>query len=214
MKYTRLIKKLDDQEKTDLKFVLKLAKSCNFDARHTKHVTRLALKIFDDLQDLHNLSQKEKHWLLYAGILHDIGVHTEGPVDHHKTALNIIMDNPILQFDNKTRLIIGSIARYHRGALPSERHDHYSSLSPDEKEVVSILSGILRVSDGLDYSHKNRIREIKASFTKKAIHFKCFAKKATVKNEIEAGEKKGDLLHAFFKRDLAFKVLTINEFNG
>lgn len=133
MKYTRLIKKLDDQEKTDLKFVLKLAKSCNFDARHTKHVTRLALKIFDDLQDLHNLNQKEKHWLLYAGILHDIGVHTEGPVDHHKTALNIIMDNPILQFDNKTRLIIGSIARYHRGALPSERHDHYSSLSPDEK---------------------------------------------------------------------------------
>ena len=54
MKFSKLIKNLEDQEKSDLKFVLKLAKSCNFEVRHSIQVTKLALKFFDDLQDLHN----------------------------------------------------------------------------------------------------------------------------------------------------------------
>ena len=167
MKYSRLIKKLDEQEKKDLNFVLKLAKTCNFENRHTKHVTKLALKIFDDLQELHKLGSQEKFTLLCAGILHDIGVHTEGPKGHHKTALKIILESPILQFDDKTRLLIGSIARYHRGALPDVKHDHFKALSPKERDVVSTLSAILRVSDGLDYSHKNRIRDVRAELFKR-----------------------------------------------
>jgi exopolyphosphatase/pppGpp-phosphohydrolase len=214
MKYSKLIKKLDDQQKSDLKYVLKLAKSCNFEARHTKQVTKLALKIFDDLQDLHKLGPKEKFTLLCGGLLHDIGVHTEGPKNHHKIALKIILDTPILQFDNKTRLIIGSVARYHRGTLPSTKHDHYKSLTSEERNIVSILSGILKVADGLDYSHKNRIREIRASFIKKIIQFDCLAKKATVKKEISSAVKKADLLRQQFKRDLVFKVLSINECTG
>ena len=214
MKYSKLIKNLEDQEKSDFKFVLKLAKSCNFDDRHTKQVTKLALKIFDDLQDLHKLGQKEKFTLLCAGLLHDIGVHTEGPKEHHKTALNIIMDTPILQFDNKTRLMIGSIARYHRRELPSKKHDHFRSLSPEDRDKVSILSGILRVADGLDYSHKSRIRAIRASFTKKEIQFDCLAKKLLVKKEISSSDKKGDLLRRYFKRDQVFKVYSAGEFTG
>ena len=91
MKYSRLINTLDEQEKKDLNFVLKLAKTCNFENRHTKHVTKLALKIFDDLQQLHKLGSREKFTLLCAGILHDIGVHTEGPKAHHKIS---VKNNP------------------------------------------------------------------------------------------------------------------------
>jgi exopolyphosphatase/pppGpp-phosphohydrolase len=214
MKYSKLIKKLDDQEKSDLKFVLKLAKSCNFEPRHTKHVTILALKIFDDLQDLHNLGRKEKFDLLCAGLLHDIGVHTEGPKNHHKTALKIIMDTSILQFDNKTRLVIGSIARYHRGSLPELKHEHFKSFSKEERETISILSAILRIADGLDYSHKNRIRDVRASFTNKVIQFDCLAKKLPDKKEISSAIEKGDLLQRCFKRELVFKVFSIEEFSG
>ena len=214
MKYSRLIKKLDAQEKKDLYFVLKLAKTCNFESRHTKHVTKLALKIFDDLQDLHKLGSLEKFALLCAGILHDIGVHTEGPKGHHKTAIKIILVSTILQFDDKTRLLIGSIARYHRGALPDVKHDHFRALTPKERNVVSVLSAFLRVSDGLDYSHKNRIRDVRVGFTKETIKINCLVKKATVNKEISAAEKKGDLLCKTFKRDLKFKILTAEEFAG
>jgi exopolyphosphatase/guanosine-5'-triphosphate,3'-diphosphate pyrophosphatase len=214
MKYSRLIKNLTDQEKKDLKFVLKLAKSCNFENRHTKHVTKLALKLFDDLQELHKLGSRDKFTLLCAGILHDIGVHTEGPKSHHKTALKIIVESPILQFDDKTRLLTGSIPRYHRGSLPDVKHDHFKALSPKEREVVLTLSAILRVSDGLDYSHKNRIRDIRAGYTKEIIKFDCLAKKPNVNKEISAAVKKGDLLRKILKRDIKFKVLTVEEFSG
>jgi exopolyphosphatase/pppGpp-phosphohydrolase len=214
MKYSRLIKKLDEKEKKDLNFVLKLAKTCNFENRHTKHVTQLALKIFDDLQELHNLGSPEKFMLLCAGILHDIGVHTEGPKSHHKTALKIILESPILQFDDKARLLIGSIARYHRGALPDVKHDHFKALSSKERGVVAVLSAFLRVSDGLDYSHKNRISDIRAGFSKETIKINCLVKKASVNKEIIAAEKKGDLLRKTFKRDLKFKVMTVEEFTG
>ncbi len=192
---------------------LKLAKSCNFDSRHTKHITVLALKIFDDLKDLHQFGQKEKYYLLCAGLLHDIGVHTEGPKDHHKTGLKIILDSPILQFDNKTRFIIGSIARYHRGALPSIEHDHFRVLGRDEKKMVSILAGILRLTDGLDYSHKNRIRDIRTSYTKKKIHFDCLSNKSLTSNkEISSALNKGDLLRRCLKRDLMFTILSTQKF--
>ena len=214
MKYSRLIKKLDAQEKKDLNFVLKLAKTCNFENRHTKHVTKLALKIFDDLQELHKLDSRDKFTLLCAGILHDIGVHTEGPKNHHKTALKIILESPILQFDDKTKLIISSVARYHRGALPDRKHDHFKTLTSKERDVVSALSAILRVSDGLDYSHKNRIRDVRAGYSKDNIKFDCLTKKDDINKEIYAAEKKGDLLRKIFNRDLKFKVLTVEEFTS
>ena len=214
MKYSRLINTLDEQEKKDLNFVLKLAKTCNFESRHTKHVTKLALKLFDDLQQLHKLGSREKFTLLCAGILHDIGVHTEGPKAHHKSALKIILGSSILQFDDKTRLLIGSVARYHRGALPDGKHDHFKALSSKERDVVSTLSAFLRVSDGLDYSHKNRIRDVRIEFSKDTMKFNCLVKKGNVNKEISAAKKKGDLLRKIFKRDLKFKVLTVEEFAG
>jgi len=214
MKYSRLIKKLDEQEKKDLNFVLKLAKTCNFENQHTKHVTKLALKIFDDLQELHKMGSREKYTLLCAGILHDIGVHTEGPKSHHKTALKIILESSILQFDDKARLIIGSIARYHKGALPDGKHDHYKALSSKERVLVSTLSSFLRISDGLDYSHKNRIRDVSIDYSKDTIIVNCLVKKATVNKELKAADKKGDLLRKTFKRALKFKVQTVAEFTG
>ena len=213
MKYSKLIKKLNDQEKIDLKLVLKLAKSCNFDARHTKQVTKLALKLFDDLQTLHKLGQQEKFYLLCAGLLHDIGVHTEGPKAHHKTALKIILDTPLLQFDNKTRLIIGSIARYHRKALPSQNHDHYKALTSEERKIVSILAGILRIADGLDYSHKSRIRTVRASFTKNAIQIDCLVRKEPVRKEITSAKKKSNLLARYFEREIRMKEFSIDDSN-
>ena len=214
MKYSRLINTLDEQEKKELNFVLKLAKTCNFESRHTKHVTKLALKLFDDLQQLHKLGSREKFTLLCAGILHDIGVHIEGPKAHHKSALKIILESSILQFEDKTRLLIGSVARYHRGALPDGKHDHFKALSSKERDVVSTLSAFLRVSDGLDYSHKNRIRDVRIEFSKDTMKLNCLVKKVNVNKEISAAKKKGDLLRRIFKRDLKFKVLTVEEFAG
>ena len=165
--------KTDNQRKSDLKFVYQLAKDCQYEAKHTRQVTRTALKIFDDLQNLHRLGSIERFYLECAGILHDIGVHTQGAKGHHKASLKIILTTPILQFNNKERLIIGSVVRYHRRALPSTSHDHYKALNEDERKKVSILAGILRVADGLDYTHRRRVGHVEASFNDHKIIIDC-----------------------------------------
>ena len=43
---------------------------------HSEHVRKLALELFDALQDLHKLGKRERCWLECAAILHDIGFAT------------------------------------------------------------------------------------------------------------------------------------------
>ena len=200
------IRGLNNEEKTELKAVLKVAKQCNFDSKHTRHVTQIALEIFDDLTDLHQLGPHDRYYLLCAALLHDIGVHTEGPHGHHKTALNIILSTPLLKFSQKDRLIIGSIARYHRRSLPSRKHDHFRALNPDERKTVCKLAGILRVADGLDYSHRSRIDHTHTEFSDKKITCECTLRKEPVKKEILSAMKKSDLMAETFNRKVNFKT--------
>lgn len=205
---------LNEDEKMELKAVLKVAKQCNYEPKHTKQVTKIALEIFDDLADLHQFGPHERYYLLCAALLHDIGVHTEGPHAHHKTALNIILSTPLLKFNQKDRLIIGSIARYHRRALPSKKHDHFQALNPNERDMVSKLSGILRVADGLDYSHRSRVQHTQTTYDDKKITCQCFIKKEPVKQEIKSAQKKSDLLAQTFNRAIKFKIQKGEEFIG
>lgn len=206
MKKKTLLRGLDDKEKAELRSVLNVARHFNFEQKHTKHVTRLALEIFDDLGSLHNLGSHERYHLLCASLLHDVGVHSEGPHAHHKASLYIILNTPILQFNQKDRLIIGSIARYHRRGLPSKKHDHFKALSAKERELVCILAGILRVADGLDYSHKKRIQHVGTTYTKNKIKCLCYVNKFPVRKEIGSAQKKSNLLAQIYNREVEFKT--------
>ena len=180
--------------------VLQLAQTCDYDSSHTHQVARLALRLFDDFQSLHNLGQIEREWLHYAAILHDIGW-IEGWKEHHKVSLRIILTTPMLNLTNKERLIVGSIARYHRKALPNLKHDHYAALTEAERKTVDILAGILRLADGLDSAHQVRVRDMTVKITPKKIAIRCTVQNEK-KEEEEAASKKTDLLRLIFNRPI------------
>lgn len=197
---------LTSDEIAVLESVYRVAKQCDYEAEHTNHVTNLALRIFDDLIELHQLSHQDRFFLLCASLLHDIGVHTDKSHAHHKNTLNVILRTPMLLFNQKERLIIGSIARYHRRALPSIKHDHYRALNPDDKNIVSILAGILRVADGLDYSHRQLINTVQTSYSKNKVKFLCSVGKSPVEKEINSAVKKSKLMELVFQRKITFKT--------
>lgn len=183
--------------------VLDLARSCESDMQHVQQVTRLALQLFDDLKPLHGLGMQERAWLQYAGLLHDIGW-IEGGTGHHKTALRIILETPLLPFDARERLIIGSIARYHRGALPAARHAHFAELKPLEQRLVGILAGLLRVADGLDCTHQSLVEEVTAQVVGKRIVIRCHARQLAAE-ELADATAKSDLLAQMLKRSVALQ---------
>src|SRR5208337_4903818 len=102
-------------------------------------------RLFDELQPLHHLEAVERHWLQCAALLHDVG-RNWSKRGHHKESLRIILHTD-LPFDLQSRLIIGCVARYHRKALPSNRHYHFAKLQNNQQETVLLLAAILRVAD-------------------------------------------------------------------
>ncbi len=189
-----------EQNAENLQHIFELAEYCKYDADHAWQVTKLALQLFDDLHELHLLGTTERYLLTCAGILHDIGW-IEGWKNHHKATLTIILNAKLLAFNSKTRLLIGSIARYHRGALPSEKHDHYAVLDEHEKQVVNMLAACLRLADALDETHHQRIQAITCQIKKNKIILECWVKELALE-EKQACREKCDLMERVFRRRL------------
>ena len=55
---------------------------------------------------------------------------------------------------------IAMIARYHRGALPSEKQNRFRALPASKQASVKLLSGILRFACACDLERDARIRHI------------------------------------------------------
>jgi exopolyphosphatase/pppGpp-phosphohydrolase len=195
-----------DQQKKHLANVMKLANSCRFESGHTLQVTRLALRLFDECKTdaLHGLGAPERFVLQCAALLHDIGW-IKGQQKHHKTALNLILESPLLTFDERHRLLIGSIARYHRKALPQKSHDHFAALSTRDQRIVSILAALLRVADGLDRTHENIVEDLTCKVTNDKIIITLKVKGPADEERREALEK-GDLLEKVYARKLDIRL--------
>lgn len=191
-----------DEESRDPRLggVLQLARVCHYEQGHTHQVTRLALRLFDQLRPLHKLGDQERFWLECGSLLHDIGW-IEGQKGHHKTALRIILDSPLLPFNGRQRQIIGCIARYHRKAAPKKRHVPYGELAPADREVVRALAAILRVADSLDVMHEDRVHDLSVALLPDEVVLQCRAAGSLAEERTQA-LKKGDLFEEVFKRKL------------
>jgi exopolyphosphatase/guanosine-5'-triphosphate,3'-diphosphate pyrophosphatase len=94
-------------------------------------------------------------------VLHDVGqfVSFKG---HHKHSLYLISNSELSTFSQREMRLIANVARYHRKAHPGEHHEHFMTLSEDERETVTKLAAILRVADSLDREHLQRVTGVTA----------------------------------------------------
>jgi exopolyphosphatase/pppGpp-phosphohydrolase len=188
---------VDDQR---VQVALRLAEACGYEEAHSLQVTYLALRLFDELESMHELGEEERFWLACAGILHDIGW-IEGQAGHNKTSLRIILEASLFPLDERERQIVGAVARYHRKALPSVRHEHFAALSPEDQGVVCVLAALLRVADGLDRTHESVVKDLRCEVSPGLIHVRC-AVRWPAEAERQAAWDKGNLLAQVFGRRL------------
>jgi len=184
--------------------VTELARTCESEYEHGAHVSKLTLRLFDELASIHQLGDEDRFQLQCAAILHDIGW-VEGWKNHHKTTLRIILETTLLSINHRERLIIGSIARYHRKALPVLSHDHYAALNPKDRKKVQILSAFLRLADGLDSTHRGRILDVHCKIKKHRIEVLCASAFPSIEEQI-GGVEKADLLSLVFDREVLVKI--------
>lgn len=188
---------------TRLEAVLALARACDYEVEHSHQVTRLALALFNQTQPVHRLGPQERFRLQCAALLHDIG-YVQGTKGHHKRALEIILSSDLLPFGRRDRLIIGSVARYHRKAAPSSRHKHFAQLAGEDRRRVRVLAAILSLVDSLDSSHRSLVHDLSCTLTARRATVRCVVYGLYEEMRQRVFEK-GSLFEKVFDRKLALE---------
>jgi exopolyphosphatase / guanosine-5'-triphosphate,3'-diphosphate pyrophosphatase len=135
---------------------LELAERCNYYAEHAQQVVRLALALFDQTRAVHGLTDREREWLEFAALLHDIGTHISYE-RHHRHSYYLIRNGDLRGFDPDEIEVVALVARYHRRGTPKRSHEEYARLPSPLRRTVRTLSSILRVAESLDRSHTQTI---------------------------------------------------------
>jgi exopolyphosphatase/guanosine-5'-triphosphate,3'-diphosphate pyrophosphatase len=146
------IRKVERYPDVRRRSIVELGERCGYWSEHAQQVARIALAIFDQTRSVHGLSDRERDWLEYGALLHDIGVHISYE-RHHRHSYYLIKNGDLRGFDPQEIEVIALIARYHRQATPKKSHDGYGDLSGSMRRTVKTLSAIVRLAEGLDRSH-------------------------------------------------------------
>ena len=178
-----------------------MGRSVGFDEKHALDVNEIALKLFDEFQDLHRMGNTERIWLETAALLHDAGKPQNREI-HHKLARNMIEDFSDLPFGREERKIIGLIARYHRGSLPDKKHKYFGQLDMESTNYVVKLASILRIADGL-VSGKSKIKSLNCEIRKNEITLNLICKKSI---SLYKAIKKTDLFNQVFRKSMIFNM--------
>jgi exopolyphosphatase/guanosine-5'-triphosphate,3'-diphosphate pyrophosphatase len=153
------IRKADRYPDVRRRSVIELAERCNYWPEHAQQVARLALAIFDQTRSEHRLGPREREWLEYGALLHDIGVHISYE-KHHRHSYYLVKNGGLRGFEPYEIELVALVARYHRQSEPKKTHDGFRSLPTKFRRVVKKLAAMLRLAEGLDRSHAQAIARL------------------------------------------------------
>lgn len=144
---------------------LALGRKYRFDEAHGIHVARLALELFDQLRQVHQLGEGDRAILQAAALLHDIGSFVSYN-RHHKHSLYLIQQADLPGFAPAEIQRAANVARYHRRSLPKLEHEAYAALDLRGRAAVSKLAALLRLADALDREHRQKVSSLRANVSR------------------------------------------------
>jgi exopolyphosphatase/guanosine-5'-triphosphate,3'-diphosphate pyrophosphatase len=139
------------------------AKRVDHDTSHGEQVRKLARALFTQLRDVHQLPDELLVILEVGALLHDVGevVNTRG---HHKHSEYMIRWGRIPGLEGVQREMVALLARCHRKPTADIRKIIAEAPLPkDRRTQVRRLTALLRLADGMDTDHRQRIETLVAS---------------------------------------------------
>ncbi|MEM6560263.1 MAG: Ppx/GppA phosphatase family protein [Planctomycetota bacterium] len=184
--------------------VLDLCRRCDWHKAHSEQVSMLTLALFDELKSLHKLGALERELIEYAALMHDIGWHI-GRKGHHKHSQYLIENGRLRNFTDEEVAIMAAIARYHRKALPKEKHEPYGTLGKESRRLVDVGAALLRLADGLDRSHAGAVTGLTCTRRRNRVHCNLRTR-ADAELEIWGADRKRDLFEQTFGKTITFEA--------
>jgi exopolyphosphatase/guanosine-5'-triphosphate,3'-diphosphate pyrophosphatase len=192
--------------------VIELAERYSYYPAHAQQVARLSLALFDGTKRHHGLGAREREWLEYAALLHDVGTHI-GYERHHKHSYYLIRHGGLRGFEPDEVETIALVARYHRQATPRKSHAEFAELSPARRHAVRILSACVRLAEGLDRSHAQVVRQLRLSVRNGGLMVKLTTS-SDAELEVWAAARHAAALAAELDTGIAFEVVKASRTAG
>ena len=163
----------------------------------------IALTIFDNMKKIHGLGIRERLYLRLAAFLHDCGKYIS-MVDIGETSYHIIMATEIIGLSHAEREIVANVVRFNHTPFIYYRdmRAQNTKLSKESYLIVAKLTAILRVANGLDRSHKEKLKEIRAKLKEDTLVL-------TVDSQVDISLEKGlfENKAAFFQEVFSVKPI-------
>ena len=136
------------------------------DMDHARHVTYLALELFDAAQDIHGLPESCRQLLEYGAMLHNVGLNID-PVRHHAAGRDILLETPVVELTDEERLLVAVMAFLHRKRIsPDKLKKKTVAVVPSKRRRETLdLAALIRMADGLDYSQSQSTRIVEVNAT-------------------------------------------------
>ena len=162
-----LLKRTHDFEEDIIACAKNISKRYMGSVKRAETLESITLNIFDCLKKRSGLSGRDRLLLRIAAILHDCGkfISLYNLAD---CSYNIIMSTEIIGLSHKEREIVANVVKFNHMEFESYEEivsNHF--ISSDQYLRITKLAAILRVANGLDRSHKQKFKNIKASIKDK-----------------------------------------------
>ena len=178
------------------------------DQQHSRHITHLALSMFDGWSELHGIRKNYRRLLETAALLHDIGI-TINFYSHARHSAYMILNAKLFGLTHKEQVITAAIAGWHNGVSKNYFKDRFYKelLSDANWKTINKLALLLALAESLDYTETSQIHVIQPTLSKKSALLKLYAQGIP---SIEMHQIKGHL--AWFKKafgvDLTVELAT------
>lgn len=184
--------------------VAQIANKYESDWQQKSHVANLALQLFDHTKELHKYGDFERELLEYAALLCDIGQYITFR-QHHKHSRYLISKINPRGFTDEEVLLLGHLARYHRKAEPSKKHKKFKKLSKSHRHKVKVLSGILRIADGLDKTKNQLVEQVSCQISDEKLDI-IVVGADNLELEIWAAQRESNVLAKALKREIEIRA--------
>ena len=138
------------------------------DTAHARHITKLALAMFDGWMELHKVRKNYRRLLETAALLHDIGI-TINFYSHARHSAYMIQNAKLFGLTHKEQIITSAIAGWHNGVSKNYfKSRFYKEMLTDSNwKLINKLSLLLALAESLDYSEMRMVHTLTPSFNKK-----------------------------------------------
>lgn len=150
-----------DFEKDIISCAKNISKRYMGSRRRGETLEKIALTVFDSMKKVHGLGKRERLLLQIATLLHDCGKYIS-LANLGECSYNIIMSTEMIGISHIEREIIANIVKYnHMDFGYYEVIGKSIGVNKDVYLKIAKLTAILRISNGLDRSHKQKFKDVR-----------------------------------------------------